>query len=189
MRIEELPAQLKGAILLQKQGDPAGALELFDGWLEAHPGDELATYWSASCLYRLGRLEEAVYRARRVGPGPHQWAALIVESDGLVKLGHLAEARQAAEQLALIAADKPSVHTRLAWIGVRTQDAELTLRAGRRAVELAPSSTEALFLLAMGHSMSAQVREARWVLRRLFELDPKDERGLVLMKQLKRRSR
>lgn len=184
-----MAAELSHVAPLLEQRRYDEALSLLDHALRDDPADGRALSHSAYCLMRLGRHEEAVYRARRVGPGPDEGLALSVESASLVNLEKLDEALAVAEQALRVSG--PALPSLLALCTVHTRLGHATeaIAYGRRALALDSTNQNALLVLASALALDGQQGAARRLLKKAVTLDPSDEVALGVGAALSQRGR
>ena len=156
----------------------------------ARRSEGLALYGRA--LYLAGNLTEAERVLRNaVATSPVHTEAFGFLADAAERLGHDVSARDALMNLDAIEGDtatsavRISRARRIAELSMRTGEPRIALTFITRVIDATPHDASALGLLAESRWRLGQDDEARTILRRALEIDPRNQRLQRLVKLIR----
>jgi putative PEP-CTERM system TPR-repeat lipoprotein len=181
------PLMYKIYLLLKKTGKTAEADTRIAQWQKDHPGDtQLTMYLAQTSLAdkqyatAIGQLETVVKQSPKnvIALNDLAWA-YDQQKD--------ARAQDIAEQAYKLGGDNPTVMDTLGWILIEKGDTQRGLSLLKKAISLAPTSTEIRYHYASGLIKSGDKTSAKEELQQLFTLSksfPEEAQARELLKQL-----
>ncbi len=157
----------------QRQGDPAGAEQLFRSALAADPNHALAWNALGSALGQQGRLDEAIeclQRAVTLQPALAEAHANLATA--AIHQRNWDEARARWRRAVELQPDYVDAQVNLATLATRRQQWDEAIDHWRRVAELQPDNATALTQLATLAARQNQLEEAATCWRRLLQREP-----------------
>ncbi|MDW7759094.1 MAG: DUF5107 domain-containing protein [Acidobacteriota bacterium] len=158
---------------LEKERDPAGALNAYLSCLDREPHHVPALTRIAEIFCRRGEYEKALgYASKALEISMYDPAANFAYGTISRRVGHIIDAKETYGWAARSMEYRSAAYSRLAAISLLERNLDLSREYAERAIESNAHNSAAWEILAAGRRKAADIDGARRAQRRLLEIEP-----------------